>query len=197
MSVINMLKIFTKYLRSILLSIFIVYVILVGTAQAYFWSDLWPEAYAGVSLVIDGVDGTELIRTTDCVTIGQRYPVQGNFTYDLVGFTQAGNILTYTLATASPRKLAVVGKVSAKGDAPGTTLHYSILHNGAEIFPSSVTGAYLKTAGEALSLGGFAFLINVEQGDTMEVRTWSGTANEQVVSTHLNYFIYPIGRQDN
>lgn len=183
-----------KKLQKIPLLLITIFCLYPSISSAITDAEVWPEAYAGVDLIITGVDGEPADRTTDCVTIGQRYPVVGNFTWSLQGFTQSGNILTYTLETPVPRRLAFVGSISAKGNVPGSTLHYSVWHDGVEIFPRSVTGTYLKTAGEAIAMS-VSFFIDIEKNDTLEVRTWSGSANEQVETTHLNYIIFPIGRQ--
>jgi len=165
-------------------------------SNAFFWSQLWPDTHAGVELIINGDDGEDEDRLTECVNIGQRYPVIGNFTYRfLTGFTESGNILTYTVESDVPRLFLFTGNVSAKGDKTGTTLHYSVWHNGSEVFPRSITGAYQKTANEAINFGSFSFLIGLVENDTLEVRTWSGSANEDVTTTHLTYTITPIERQ--
>lgn len=158
-------------------------------------SEVWPEAWAEGVLIISGDDGEPVDRTTYAANAGQRYSVVGNFIYDLQGFTESGNILTYTLSTPVPRRFAFIGAITAKGDVPGTVIHYSVYHNGFEIFPKSISGTYMKTADQAQALAGYSFFVDLEQTDTLELKAWSGVAGESIITTHLNYTVFPIGRQ--
>lgn len=188
-------KMISKRLQKITILIVILFGLCPSISVAKTFGDVWPEANVGGVLIISGDDGEEVDRTTTCTNAGQRYPVIGNFEYDLIGFTQSGNVLTYTQLTAVPRRFFVDGKMTAKGDVTGTYIHFSVYHNGSEIFPRSITGIFMKTANQAQGLPGFAFLVDLEQNDTLEIRTWSDSAGEGVTLTHFNYVIFPIGRQ--
>jgi len=157
-------------------------------------SEVWPEDYAQGVLIINGDDGEEIDRTTYAENAGERYSVVGNFNYDLQGFTESGNILTYISSTDVPRRFALIGSITAKGDVTGSIIHYSIHLNDEEIFPDSISGTYLKTAGQAQAMAGYSFFVDLEEDDTLELKTWSGSGDENIITTHLNYMLYPIGR---
>jgi hypothetical protein len=158
-------------------------------------SEVWPEAYAEGVLIINGDDGEEVDRTTPCENSGQRYPIIGNFEYDLLGFTESGNVLTFTQTPSVPRKFVFIICPTMKTNATGKNGHVSVFHNDSEIFPRSISGAFLKVSGEAQALAGSAFFVDLGENDTLDLRGWLNVAAKDIIITHLNYALYPIGRQ--
>lgn len=157
--------------------------------------ETWPEVYAEGVLIINGDDGEEVDRTTVCTIAGTRYPIVGNFEYDLTGFSESGNVLTFTQSTPVARRLTFIGAITAKGDVTGTYVHFSVFLNGSEIFPKSITGVFMKTANQAQGLPGFAFSVMMEEDYTLEIRTWSDSSGESVTITHFNYVVFPAYKQ--
>ena len=163
--------------------------LLPSTSHAIFQSEVVPEAYASIELRIDSGD---LERTTTTTVAGTRYPVTGVFTYDLVGFTQVSDELTYTLPTVQPRTFFFSASIIVKGNSPSCRVHFGVFVNDVEVNPASITGTYLKTAGEAQATGGMSFIIHLEQNDEIHLVLWSDSAGEEVVTTHLNAVMFPI-----
>lgn len=152
---------------------------------------IMPPAIA--SMVLE-IDGGEAERTTFLENIGQRYPINGRYTFPhMVGFSLVGDTITYDL-TYEPKMFVITASMVFKADSPGSRIHYAVQLNGTDIIPELVTGTYLKTAGEAVATAGLSFPIELSTGDELNYVIWGDTINESVTLTHFTSHILPAGR---
>jgi len=166
-----------------------------AAAETEEYSFVWPEHRVDGVLIITGDDGEDIDRTTPCENDGQRYPVVGNYEYNLEGFTESGNVLTYVEGTSVPRRFNIVGVMTARSDDVGSFTHFSVWLNDAEISPRSITGTFMKTANQAQGLPGFSFSVDLVDDDELEFMTWTDSAGGNITLTHFNYMIFAAEQQ--
>lgn len=153
---------------------------------------IMPPAIASMILEIDG---GELERTTYADVAGQRYPIEGRYTFPhMVGFSIDGDTITCTLDLTEPKLFVISANMVFKTNTPGSRIHYAVQFNGVDVIPELVTGTYLKTAGEAVATAGLSFPVYVETGDELNFVIWGDTINEEIILTHFTAHILPSGR---